>query len=359
MKTILLMFVAMCMSLSLLAQPQAPRGKEWKVVDKLTDEFDTWDDSKWFKSLWNYGVPVQMKAENSGVSDGKLWIKATLDQGAERWFKTSRVMSKTKIKFPMYTECSMRTAHISAYNTFWTNNGNISNRDEIDICENNSKPSIVADQSVRPWKMYSQYFVVKNDVTEREHANFDNRNLDRTNPLKGVAWNEAFHTLGMWWKDEHTVQFYLDGEEAGLAETVQPFTLDQSIIWDLWTIDANWSGGIASQSDLSVDSINTMYVDWIHTYTLEEVESSLESEVSYADIARLYIKPSEKMLVIDFVKDIQGAGELKLYNQQGQLIKQYSMFKKYSEYDLHQLPSGLYHLNLIVDDKRMTQTLVL
>ena len=55
-------------------------------------------------------------------------------------------MSNTRISYPMYTECYMRTAHISAFSTFWMNNGNSNDRDEIDMCEHNSKPSIKAQE---------------------------------------------------------------------------------------------------------------------------------------------------------------------------------------------------------------------
>ncbi len=247
--------------------PPAPSGKKWVAVPALTDEFDQWDPTKWHKPLWNYPEPVMMLAENSGVTDGKLWIKATLDDGADRWFETSRVMSNVRTKFPMYIECSMKAAHISAFNTFWLNNGDISNRDEIDICENNSKPSITS-QTSRPFTMYSQYFVVVDDDTERNADNFDSRNLSPGNGLRGVKWNEAYQTLGAWWIDKNTVQFYLNGEPSGRIETTRDFTLDQNVIWDLWTIDEPWLGGIAIQSDLLDDSINTMYVDWIHTYEL-------------------------------------------------------------------------------------------
>lgn len=252
---------------AVLAQPTPPPGKQWQVVEELTDEFDSWDSTKWGKPLWNYGEPVQMRAENSGVMDGYLWIKATLDPDSLRWFQTSRVMSRQKIRFPMYTECRMRTAHLSAYNTFWLNNGDKDNRDEIDICENNSNPSIPGE-SDRPYTMYSQYFIVVDGDEERAKGNFDNRSLADDNPLKGTKWNEAFHILGAWWKNEHTVQFYLNGEPAGMVTTNRAFTRFQNIIWDLWTIDATWSGGIAKQEDLLDDSINTMYVDWIRTYRL-------------------------------------------------------------------------------------------
>lgn len=195
--------------------PEVPEGFKWEKVESLSDEFDYWDATKWHRSLWNYDVPVQMVAENSGVDNGLLWIKATLDDGKERWFKTSRVMSNTRISYPMYTECYMRTAHISAFSTFWMNNGNSNDRDEIDMCEHNSKPSIKAQENTRPYTMYSQYFVVKNGVTERNNGNFDNRKLSDGNPAKGVKWNEKFQRIGVWWKDANNIQFYLNGEPTG------------------------------------------------------------------------------------------------------------------------------------------------
>jgi len=262
-----ILIIAACSIGTSFAQPAAPAGKMWEKVNNLSDEFDTWDGTKWQKPLWNYGVPVQMAAGNSGVSDGNLWIKATLDNSSNRWFKTSRVMSNAQIKFPMYTECRMRTSHLSAFSTYWLNNGDSNNRDEIDICEHNSKPSW-PNQPERPYTMYSQYFIVKNGVVEREHGNFDNRNLANWNPAKGKKWNEEYQILGCWWKDAYNVQFYINGEEAGSVHTTQAFTRNQNIIWDLWTSPDSWTGGIASQSDLGNDNINTMYVDWIHTYKL-------------------------------------------------------------------------------------------
>ncbi len=266
--SISLLFALALISENALAQPQSPKGFRWEKVEELSDEFNSWDNTKWTKPLWNYGVPVQMVAENAGVSDGKLWIKATLNEGAERWFQSSRVMSKMKIKFPMYTECNMRSSDISAYSTYWLNNGNSNSRDEIDICENNSNPSIKSQKNTRPYTMYSQYFVVKDGKTERAHGNFDNRKLSDSNPMKGKKWNEQFHTLGAWWIDEHTVQFYINGEEAGRVESKQPFTLEQNIIWDLWSSSDSWVGGLPKQEELHNDKINTMYVDWIHTYRL-------------------------------------------------------------------------------------------
>lgn len=338
------------------AQPTPPAGKQWTTVSDLTDEFSSWNSSKWFKSLWNYGEPVQMLAENSGVSNGNLWIKATLDDGATRWFETSRVMSKAKISYPMYTECSMRTAHISAYNTYWLNNGDINNRDEIDICENNSKPSDSSKGRDWPYTMQSQYFLTVDGNDERDKGNFDNRDLSDDNPLKGVKWNEAYHTLGLWWKDKNTIQFYLDGEATTTITTERDFTRELSIIWDLWTIDASWSGGIANKDDLLVDSINTMYVDWIHTYTLEDAPASItKTNVLTFEV---YPNPTANKLILSLSEPVSPNDYAKIFNSQGQLMKTASLTEIESHISVSEFPKGIYYVQVSNGDKRGSKTFV-
>ena len=263
-----------------------PNNKKWVKLESLSDEFDSWDSNKWFKSTWNYGVPVFMStsADNSGVTDGKLWIKATLNESNPegRWFQTARIHSKTKISYPMYTEASIKTAHISAYNTYWLNNGDINNRDEIDIIENNSKPSCGCQPDF-PLQMNSQYFHAdssKTPVTIRDEDNFINTNLSTNNPLRGVKWNEEYQTFGVWWKDSKHIQFYLNGEPAGSVVvgedrsgqtyTNREFTRDLEIIFDLWTNEATWLGGLPPKSDLTDITINTMRIDWVRTWKLED-----------------------------------------------------------------------------------------
>ena len=84
-----------------------PKNKKWVKLEELSDEFDVWNNAKWFKSTWNYEIPVFMSTanSNSGVFDGNLWIKATLNESNPegRWFQTARIHSKAKTSYPMYT----------------------------------------------------------------------------------------------------------------------------------------------------------------------------------------------------------------------------------------------------------------
>lgn len=265
-----------------------PSSKKWVKFDAMSDEFDTWNSAKWFKSTWNYGVPVFMSTspQNSGVTDGKLWIKATLNNSNAngRWFQSARIHSKEETKYPMYTEARIKTAHISAYNTYWLNNGDINNRDEIDIIENNSKPSCTdcaADDF--PNQMNSQYFhadASKTPQTVRNYGNYKRANLSQNNTLRNVGWNEDYHTYGVWWKDEKNIQFYLDGEPAGSVTVGEDrsgqtyenrfFTRELEIIFDVWTSQEGWLGGLPPKTDLENDAINTMRIDWVRTWKLED-----------------------------------------------------------------------------------------
>ncbi|MDO6761334.1 family 16 glycosylhydrolase [Tamlana sp. 2_MG-2023] len=261
-----------------------PDGQTWEKLESMSDEFDAWDSNKWFKSTWNYGVPVFMSTSsaNSGVADGNLWIKATLNEGNSdgRWFQTARIHSKAETSYPMYTEARIKASFISAYNTFWLNNGDSDDRDEIDIIENNAKPSCGCQPDF-PTRMNSQYFHADsnlNPVVIRDEDNYNQSNLLDVNPSKEVKWNEDYHTFGVWWIDSKHIQFYLDGEPAGQVVVGEDrsgseypdreFTRDLEIIFDLWTSDADWLGGLPPKTDLEDDSINTMKIDWVRTWKL-------------------------------------------------------------------------------------------
>ncbi|MDO6738841.1 T9SS type A sorting domain-containing protein [Wenyingzhuangia sp. 2_MG-2023] len=255
-----------------------PSGKVWVKEDGLTDEFNVngLDTSKWSKSTWNYDVPVEMVADNtnSGVWGGYLWIRATLDQGAERWFRTARIMSKEQISYPMYTESRIKASSISAFNTFWLNNGDSNNRDEIDVIENNAAPTCDCKPDY-PWLMKSHYWQARNGTEYDEASDFDNRNLPAGTPGKGVKWDADYHVFGVYWKDARNMDFYLNGVKVGSLVSDFDYTRDLNILWDLWAKDANWIGGLPAQSDLNNNAINTMYVDWVRTWTLADDPNSV------------------------------------------------------------------------------------
>ncbi len=250
------------------AQPKAADGFKWEKMESLSDEFQSLDLNKWVYSLWNYAEPNIMMKSQAYVKDGKLCIKAELHDDSLRWMKTCRIMSKAKVSYPMYTECSMKSASISAYNTYWLNNGDSKSRDEIDICENNpcpSNPKVPHGLANKPFIMQSNMHQARNGENKTQPNYADTRFLTSKNKLKGKRTDEAFHTFGLYWADARNCHFYMDGEYVGSSLSPRTFERELHLLFDLWT---NKWDGFANKEDLKDDSKNTMYVDWVRTYQL-------------------------------------------------------------------------------------------
>ncbi len=340
----------------IIAQPIPPSGMKWEVVSEMTDEFNNgFDTVKWRKELWQYpDTPTLMVAENSGVSDGNLWIKATV--GPEpTYFHASRIYSNAQISYPMYTECSIITAHLSAYNTFWLNNGNLEGRDEIDVIENNSRPSCGCQPNF-PWQMNSQYFQATNGFTVRNADNYDNRRLSNGNLKRGIPWNETYHTVGVWWKDEKNMTFYLDGEEAGSVKVGESrdgnyypeiiFSRDLNLIWDLWTRDVNWLGGLALKEHMRDDRFNTMRVDWVHTFKLvEDATLSTFDVTNPSEFATIYPNPTTDELNI-YLVDLKDQATVSVYDNNGGLVKIEQLENDKDKISLSELSNGIYYLKI-------------
>ncbi|BAX81081.1 family 16 glycosylhydrolase [Labilibaculum antarcticum] len=259
-------------AISVFAQPSALKGYKWEAVDALSDEFKEFDDSKWTYSLWNYPPPNIMMESQAFVDDGKLCIRAEKHTDSLRWMKTCRIMSKVQIGYPMYTECRMKAADISAYNTYWLNNGNSENRNEIDICENNANPTNpktkhgIADF---PYVMQSNIHHAVDGENLRSPSNASTKLLSKRNKNRGKDFNETYHTLGLYWENDRNCHWFLDGEYVGFSSAKRKFTRELNIIFDLWS--NSWDG-FPTKESLDDDSRNTMYVDWIHTYKLVQIK---------------------------------------------------------------------------------------
>ncbi|WP_111708492.1 family 16 glycosylhydrolase [Lutibacter citreus] len=253
---------------TVFAQPSAPKGYKWEVVEALTDEFKEFDTSKWSYSLWNYPPPNIMMKSQVSVKNGKLTIKAEKNSDSVRWMRTGRIMSKAQIGYPMYTECSMKASDISAYNTYWLNNGNSENRNEIDICENNANPTNPkTKQTIEdfPFIMQSNIHHAVNGKNLRSPSYASTKFLSEKNKNRNKNFTETYHTMGLYWEDDRKCHWFLDGEYVGFSSAQRKFTLELNLYFGLWS---NTWDGFATKESLNDDSRNTMYVDWIHTYKL-------------------------------------------------------------------------------------------
>jgi len=268
-KNLSLLALFFCVTSVAFAQlPDIEKGYKWERVDALSDEFDEFDTSKWEYSLWNYPPPNIMMKSQVSVAGGNLLIKAENNTDSVRWMKTGRIMSKAQIGFPMYTECRVKAANISAYNTYWLNNGNSQNRNEIDICENNANPTNPKTKhgvEDFPYIMQSNIHHAVEGENLRSPSYASTRFLSKMNANKDKKMNEAYHTFGLYWEDNRKCHWFLDGEYVGFSSSQRDFTRELNIYFGLWS--NSWDG-FPTKESLSDDTRNTMYVDWIHTYKL-------------------------------------------------------------------------------------------
>ena len=138
--------------------------------------------------------------------------------------------------------------------------------------------------------------------------------------------------------------------------TSRKFTLSQSIIWDLWTIDETWSGGIANKRDLEDDNINTMYVDWIHTFKLKEDPTTGIDNKKNREFL-IYPNPSESMVEIDLVENDNA--KLTIYDYSGIQIGSKRLSDTKTQLDLSAHKKGIYLFSIQTENQHYSQKVIL
>ncbi|WP_010522361.1 Ig-like domain-containing protein [Aquimarina agarivorans] len=264
-------------------------GKVWKLQDQHSDDFNYNGKNQKFYKNWNdhyfnaWSGPglSNFTSANSHVADGNLIIKAS-PNGNQRVY-CGVVTSKTKVKFPIYMEARLQTMNQTLSSNFWMLSQN--DRQELDAVESyGSDRSSFGDEHVFDSRhMNSNYHIfdrnhenntIINDNTwQRDHYVTDHQ------PLKNrPALRNGFHNYAIHWIDEWNIDWYLDGK---LVRRIAPGTNDvikdplqnKGIYEEMFMIldveDHDWrsnAGHIATVKELSDESKNKMYVDWVRVY---------------------------------------------------------------------------------------------
>ena len=251
------------------AQPLAPQGFKWELEKELSDEFNqgTLDTEKWNDSHpgWRGRTPSHFKRENVSVADGMLQLKSTSmvdskdevkDTINDAWINSAAVSSKKRIAQPgWYYETRMKASNISMTSSFWFRMGDYS---EIDVIEHIGNPT-------NPDRLLVDYNYGCNSHVYGSKKDQGFSIGDRfTMPTRGA---DEFHVYGLWWKDPNTLLFYHNGVLVMQVTPAVPFEENLHMIWD--TEAFKWQGYPTIES-LKDDTKNTMYVDYVRTYKLEE-----------------------------------------------------------------------------------------
>jgi hypothetical protein len=122
--SIVVLVFALASRVSLFAWPTPPAGHHWEVVPALTDDFHTFDATKWQLKhpSWNGRPPSTFSPDNVRFTNGLMQLQMTLadTNPAANWMHAACVASLAKsFTVGMYSETSVKVADLSATTAFW------------------------------------------------------------------------------------------------------------------------------------------------------------------------------------------------------------------------------------------------
>ncbi|WP_411994489.1 RICIN domain-containing protein [Agarivorans sp. DSG3-1] len=259
-------------------------GQSWELQQNYSDSFNysgktstftgKWKDS-YFHSWTGPGL-THWSSDESWVGDGNLIISASRRQGTNK-VNAGVITSKTKVKYPIFLEASIKVSNLELSSNFWLLSEN--DQREIDVLE-------VYGGARQDWyakNMSTNFHVffrnndnsIKNDYNDQTHFT----------PTWGNYWRDGFHRFGVYWKSPTDVTFYIDGQKTtkgawsqvvmkdkdytGAILDKSRYNMDQEAFIIIDTEDHSWrseAGHIATDADLADSDKNKMYVDWIRVY---------------------------------------------------------------------------------------------
>lgn len=261
--------------------PTPPEGYKWVKNENFTDEFNgnKLDKSKWYdrSPYWKHGrPPATFRASTVSVSNGNLQIRNTVLKGDDKYnIAGGAVASVAKDAFYGYYEAKMKASSISMSSTFWLKNKPEENKCpkeqlELDIVE------VVGHQ-----KGKFDFRTKLHSNTHIFHRTCEGEKIVKSqgpkNGLKDIipAADEAYHVYGCWWVDANTIKIYLDGV---YQYTMKPSTafrndpFNRPMYMHLVTETYNWETP-PTPEELSDNSRNTTYYDWVRSYKLEKISN--------------------------------------------------------------------------------------
>ncbi len=284
-KSPLLLFFLLFTITSTIAQPTPPNGKEWQLIDMMSDEFNGTDlnGSKWAKSdpQWRGRVPGLFKENTIAVNDGKLKVtnyKLSSPEG-DYTHACGMVRGLQRNTYGYY-ETRMKASRTFMSSTFWLFNkrNEFSGCDvrttELDITETvgvNSNGATWVDNTIRQINSNTHSRATTcNDTPIGQEGN--------NAQLGGKSW-EAYHTYGVWWKSKDEILFYLDGQF--VYEITPPADFNLPMYLRLVTETYDWNptpsdGGMNGSADS-----RTTYYDWVRSYNLVDSDMNTVDTVSF------------------------------------------------------------------------------
>ena len=317
------MKIILCTLLSLISlgiacvdPPEPEIGKRWVLNLQYSDEFNgtELDIKKWRNSYvgWQGRTPGFFSPDAVSVNNGMLQIKnGILDKSVEAHVKSDKytikggaVQSLEKTAHFGYYEASFKASRIPMSTTFWMSNGKVPvdfatkisddncTKDqfsqELDIAESIGGHISRGDKFRKNMNFNTHYRYIDCAGGKEKFYSAGNNAVEGDGQITNAQLNseswEEFHTYAAYWKNANEVAFYADNNFIGdvfiRTDVVdEPFPRPMGI--NMVTETYDWATPYPTNEELTDDTINTSYYDWVRAYTLVDIDAEERNTENY------------------------------------------------------------------------------
>lgn len=272
--------------------PKPPVGFRWVLQEDFSDEFNgkRLDRKKWYNYYpgWQGRPPAMFKKSAVDVKDGNLQIKSGVLRRPKGPFRIygGAVQTKKQAHYGYY-ECRAKASQIEMSTTFWMSNGKVSFT-ETDCTNDAYSQELDIQECIGNATTQEKFRNGMNCNTHFRYIKCDERRETFFSKGAGAildseVWEE-YHTYAAWWKNPDEVYFYADNQFFAKVKVTKeikdkPFSRPMHI--NMVTETYDWQPA-PSDEDVSNDSINVAFYDWIRSYKLvaiDEEYTHIETEV--------------------------------------------------------------------------------
>ncbi len=263
-----------------LGQDPSPDSKSWKLIDDLSDEFDSpkLDLTKWENTradLWVGRPPGLFQEKSATVAAEHLRLENYLldsprvIDGETYTHGCGNIWSKRKASVGYYIEAKMKANKTFMSSTFWL----INRPDDFTGCDRRTTELDI----VEVVGLVTSTDPNKKDYNKNMNSNSHSRNTScpetptgsrgTESPINEEAWAN-YHVYGCWWKSPKELIFFLDGQEVHSITPKADFNLDMYLRLVTETYKWNSVPNDGQQGMGGTQEERTTYYDWVRTWEL-------------------------------------------------------------------------------------------
>lgn len=257
-------------------------GKTWQLLP-LSDDFNyaapAAGKSEEFYRRWKEGFInpwigpglTEWNDAYSHVTNGCLAIVVGRKPGTRKVYAGS-ITSKETLRYPLFMETRAKLSNLVLASDFWLLSPD--STQEIDVLE-----AYGSDRPGQEW--YAERLHLSHHVFIRRPFRDYQPGDEGSWYYDGTTWREAFHRIGVYWRDPLHLEYYVDGKlvrTSSGVEIIDPknFTngkgLHKAMHAIINTEDQGWrsdNGLTPTDEELADTTKNTYLVDWVRFYRAE------------------------------------------------------------------------------------------